>query len=681
MDSSLQAFLRQSGYALFEYAGDAQFTLLTEAPPWFVQLWGPETAGQKKLSLSDKFPFLGSFLPEAIDFWTAVQPGSLDSGAWIEKSTSGEEIPLLANALNLEGRPILAIHSPESRYRERVQSLQTARNSILEHEKLLREIQKKEILLHCIIHDLSQPLSVMSVALDCVSGEPISPRTAEFVELGKHASGQQQSMIREVLHAFSDDLRATLDAENSADNSPDLWQVASEVVESFSPPFAAKNVQLHLAAPAVPAPCLVTGEESRLRRILANFLENALRYSPAGSRVTVGIEDDDGFCKVYVDDEGPGLPQDLTYAQIFGLLSKGMESSGKAGLGLYFCRITVERWGGTVGCGSLPEKGSRFWFRLPHAALRGQVSSEAHAEQKQGAAPSRRPAAFKKSLRVLLADDQEDIRKLTAFQLERIGHRVTSVSTGKDALETAQHQPFDVILLDEEMPVLTGIQVARAIRDNSQSGPGSPILIAVTGNNTPEDRERLLAAGFDSVLAKPFRLEALSSLLSGLARSSPDVSPPSLPEPNGLDDILKRTGGDKKLLRQLISTFLRDTPKRLAIIRTALRKQDAIQLTSCAHALKGSVSIFGPSAAYRHAESLQGLGRAANFRQANLLYPLFEEEIAKLLEKLRGYAKEVVAGPPSASTGFRAKSKSAATESRRSAHDRKHHKSGSRRKK
>jgi hypothetical protein len=287
------------------------------------------------VSLGETSSFLEGFLSEAVDFWGASQPDSLDSGAWIEKSASGMEIPLQATALRLENRPILAIYSPGSQYQERVQILQTARSSALEHEMLLREIQKKEILLHCIIHDLSQPLSVMSVALDCVSGEAISPHTAGFIELGRRASDQQQSMIREVLQAFSADLRATLDTETSANNSPDLFHIARRVAESQSPPFAAKNVRIKLALPAAPEQCPITGEESRLQRVFANLLENALRYSPPGSCVTLGAQIDDGFCKAYVDDQGPGLPRDLTPAQIFGLFSKGKQSTGKAGLGLY----------------------------------------------------------------------------------------------------------------------------------------------------------------------------------------------------------------------------------------------------------------------------------------------------------------------------------------------------------
>ena len=440
---------------------------------WLIPLAGFHSSGARTrrpssaLALAEKSPFLENFLTEAVNFWSSAQPGSLDSGAWVEKSSSGAEIPLQATALLLENRPILAIYSPGSQYRERVQILQTARSSTLEHEKLLREIQKKEILLHCIIHDLSQPLSVMSVALDCVAGEPISQRTAEFLDLGRRASDQQQAMIREVLQAFSADLRATLDAETSANNSPDLFHVARQVAESQSPPFAAKNVRLKLALPSTPEQCRVMGEESRLQRVFANLLENALRYSPAGSCVTVGAELDDGFCKAYVDDEGPGLPHDITPEQIFGLFSKGKESTGKAGLGLYFCRITVERWGGTIGCASLPEKGSRFWFRLPLATARSLPRVE-RVGQRKASATSHNPTALpRKSMRVLLADDHEDIRKLTSYQLERSGHHVTSVSNGKDALDAARRGSFDVILLDEEMPGLTGVEVVGAIRERS----------------------------------------------------------------------------------------------------------------------------------------------------------------------------------------------------------------------
>ena len=103
-------------------------------------------------------------------------------------------------------------------------------------------------------------------------------------------------------------------------------------------------------------------------RIYGNLVENALRHSPAGTKVRLGVVDEDRFLLGFVDDQGPGLPDDETATRLFALFAKGKgDRGGKAGLGLYFCKITVERWGGTIGCESRPGGGARFWFRLPRA--------------------------------------------------------------------------------------------------------------------------------------------------------------------------------------------------------------------------------------------------------------------------------------------------------------------------
>ena len=259
--------------------------------------------------------------------------------------------------------------------------MQTARNSILEHEKLLREIQKKEILLHCIVHDLSQPLSAMRGSFDCLAVECNAENAAKFIELGKNATEQQESMIREILNAFSADLQANLVAKQAGNVTPDLLQAAHEAISAMSLAFLAKGVRLALDDQISPQiNWKVHGESTRLHRIFTNLLENALRYTPAGSGVTIGIEDEGAFIKAYVEDGGPGLPADLRPAELFALFGKGTKGGGKAGLGLYFCRITVERWGGSIGCASLSEIGSRFWFRLPKVVLSGESSHRGEAE-------------------------------------------------------------------------------------------------------------------------------------------------------------------------------------------------------------------------------------------------------------------------------------------------------------
>jgi signal transduction histidine kinase/DNA-binding response OmpR family regulator len=646
MASFLPHFLRQLGYVLLERHEENRFSLASPPPDWFTELWPASNGRSGPFALAENSPFLENFLQEAESFWQVPRTGYSESGTWVEKTAAGE-VPLEAKALYLDGKPILAIHSAGSQYREQLQVLQTARNSLLEHEHLLREIQKKDILLHCIVHDLSQPLSAMRGSFDCLATERDPERTAKFVSLGKNASERQEAMIREILQAFSTDLQGTLEEQDAASEAPDLLLMAREAVASLSPAFEAKGVRLSLNDQiAATTNWGVRGEKTRLLRVFTNLLENALRYTPSGSGVTIGIEEDGGFLKAYIDDEGPGLPLDLRPAQFFALFSKGKESAGKAGLGLYFCRITVERWGGSIGCASLTEKGSRFWFRLPRAVSTAEtvpdrkVASRMHDSKHR---PKVGQTENRNGMRILLADDQEDIRALTTHQLTRKGHEVVAVANGQAALEAAQAAHFDVILLDEEMPMLSGVQVAGAIREHQKNRDGRSLLVALTGNNTAEDKIRLLGAGFDSVFGKPFRMETLDAFLR-----NPDIADAleTFPEvrsgsENGcVESALQRVGGDEKLLRQMIRTFLRETPIRMAAIEKALHRNNGAEVASVSHALKGSVGIFGATRASQQTQSLEDLGHMSDFQEANRVFGFLKEEIANLQQNLRRYAKQ-----------------------------------------
>jgi signal transduction histidine kinase/HPt (histidine-containing phosphotransfer) domain-containing protein/ActR/RegA family two-component response regulator len=656
MSGPLPHFLRELGFVLLQHRGHGQFSLLSPAPSWLVEIWDIPCAGHAEIPIAEKSPFLENFLLEADAFWNSNNKGFCRSETWVEKSPAGKEIPLEAIALQLEGVRFLALHSPEPEFQERVKLLQTARVSLLDQEKLQREIQKKEILLHCIIHDLSQPLSVMSVAFDCMTDERISDKGKGLLELGRRASDQQMLMIRDILQVFSADLKASLHPESKAE-SPDLLDCARSVLNAFGPVFAARNVELKLDDGIdAHAAWRVHGEATRIQRIFSNLLENALRYSPTGSTVTVRLAQDREFVRAFVDDEGPGLPPDMRSSRIFALFSKGKEGGGKAGLGLYFCRLTVERWGGTIGCESLPLRGSRFWFRLPKATGQAEPASQIAKEPARRLDVARSSVesmpAKKSPIRVLLAEDQEEIRMLTTLQLERRGHQVVSVANGQQALDALDRDPFDIILLDEDMPVMTGLEALRAIRAGHQKY-GPMLLVAVTGYNSEPDQERLVGAGFDFVIGKPFRIDSLDAILRGTSAEPLSdtekemVSAPARQAP--MANLLDRVGGDEQLARQMVATFLRDTPKRIEGIQKAVTGKNGEKLASFAHALKGSVSIFGAEVARDHSEKLQDLGRANDFRGAASLYKQLKEEIAELEANLRGYAVQNRSRNPGAS--------------------------------
>ena len=178
-------------------------------------------------------------------------------------------------------------------------------------------------------------------------------------------------MIREVLQAFAVDIDAGDGRGATARAYARIFlRCAEETVSRFAPVFQSHGAKIRLdpANRSQSRSWNVVGEKSRLMRIFANLVENALRHAPKGSLVTIGLKDDGGHVKAFVDDAGPGLPKEFKPSEAFALFSKGKQGGGKAGLGLYFCRITVERWGGSIGCESLPHRGARFWFRLPRAA-------------------------------------------------------------------------------------------------------------------------------------------------------------------------------------------------------------------------------------------------------------------------------------------------------------------------
>jgi len=182
------ALLRQQGFSIFEFLGDGGFRPVGEPAPFCMDLLGEEEARAETIRLGDKFPFLDNFLVDAEEVWKSPTEERAESGTWIENTEDGRELALEATALWLAGKRVLLVQNPQERFDRQVPVLQTARDSLLEHGKLLREIQKKEILLHCIVHDLSQPLTAMRGCFSSLSLQPLSPDLKEVVEIAERQS-------------------------------------------------------------------------------------------------------------------------------------------------------------------------------------------------------------------------------------------------------------------------------------------------------------------------------------------------------------------------------------------------------------------------------------------------------------------------------------------------------------
>lgn len=239
----------------------------------------------------------------------------------------------------------------------------------LNYQRLVKEVQKKEILLHCIVHDLAGPLMGIKGGFELLANENISEQGRKFLEIGLRQADKQDTLIREILQAFSAEVESVRTFTADPADAPDVARAVREVMEALSPAFALTHVKLQLDPNFDPGKnWKVVGEKSRLERVLSNLLENALRHSPANSTVTVGCYDEGEKILVAVDDRGPGIPPEIE-SSLFQKFAQGKKGRGKIGLGLYFCRITIEHWGGKIGQTAREGGGSRFWFRLPRPQI------------------------------------------------------------------------------------------------------------------------------------------------------------------------------------------------------------------------------------------------------------------------------------------------------------------------
>ena len=260
------------------------------------------------------------------------------------------------------------------------------------------------------------------------------------------------------------------------------------------------------------------------------------------------------------------------------------------------------------------------------------VETHDHAPR-HGEAPKDEPVAVE-SRRVLLAEDGAINQQVAVRLLEERGHSVVVVNNGRAAVEQVAAQPFDVVLMDVQMPEMDGLEATAAIRRAEAQTSGHIPIVAMTAHAMKGDRDRFLAAGMDGYVAKPVRPHELYAAVEGLhsalghETASADVS-------FEWDAALERVGGDEAMLRDLVEMFFAECPKLMQQIREHIASADGPELRRAAHTLKGSAHVFGAAAAAEAAHRLEEIGREEAFADAEEALALLEDEVARLLPALR----------------------------------------------
>lgn len=289
--------------------------------------------------------------------------------------------------------------------------------------------------------------------------------------------------------------------------------------------YAARQKGLALSSTISAAvPKYIRGDPDRLGQVVRNLVANAVKFTEAGE-ISVKVREKEApggtLLEVVVSDTGIGIaPQDRgklfqVFSQVDGSYTR---KYGGTGLGLAISKQLVDRMGGEIGVASEPGKGSDFYFTLPLEA--GDASAPAAAPT-PAAAPAAEtgttaiPAA--KPRRILLADDDLVNQTVLRRMLEEKGQRVDVAGNGAEALRRLGERPYDVVLMDIQMPEMDGLEATRRLR--AQQGPNrrAPV-IALTAFALQGDKDRFLGMGMDDYLPKPVRMEDLLSHIEAVCR-------------------------------------------------------------------------------------------------------------------------------------------------------------------